>query len=307
METATNVICRWCNTEYSSSLSQCPSCGGHGDISKSTTNGGWSELAPVKDMTQIQFGKSTCVIHGEIVPAVELNMDQGESVYFAHHSLLWKENGVGFEIMPMKKGFSRLLAGLPIIMTEAVGPGKIAFSHHKPGEVIPIFLNQDESVDVMEHVFLLASHSVKYDFFNTNLWLVKSNGNEQEIEYPAGMYMDQFTASEKSGLLLLHSHGNAFVRDLKAGEIILVHPKSLLYCYSSMERGLHIEVPGQPTNVSFFGNFNNYAQQTVWIKVEGPGRVAVQSAFIDESVSYGGYVNWSPNTSLKKWDWIFNN
>ena len=42
-------------------------------------------------MTEFRFSNSTCQIEGEIVPVAELALAQGDSVFFEHHVMLWKE------------------------------------------------------------------------------------------------------------------------------------------------------------------------------------------------------------------------
>ena len=40
--------------------------------------------------------------------------------------------------MSLAKAWKRLFAGLPLIMTQATGPGRIAFSKDRPGEVFAL-------------------------------------------------------------------------------------------------------------------------------------------------------------------------
>ena len=64
------------------------------------------------------------------------------------------------------------------------------------------------------------------------------------------MFGDIFTAPRSPGLLLLHSPGNTFVRDLAPGETLLVQPSALLYRDTSVQMHLHLEYP-QLAGVSF--------------------------------------------------------
>ena len=43
------------------------------------------------------------------------------------------------------------------------------------------------------------------------------------------MYVDVSRAASGPGLLLLHSPGNTFIRDLAPGETICIQPSALLY------------------------------------------------------------------------------
>src|ERR687887_1201799 len=68
----------------------CWACGAPLDIKNLVSESGWREAPRLRDMTEIHFGNSTCQVEGEIVPVAEMNMAQGDSVYFEHHVLLWK-------------------------------------------------------------------------------------------------------------------------------------------------------------------------------------------------------------------------
>ena len=121
-----------------------------------------------------------------------------------------------------------MMAGMPLIMTQAHGPGHIAFSRDCPGEMIALPLQPGQSIDVREHLFLVATGDVSYDWFPTNIWFTTKEGDETETHYPIGMYMDRFTA-HGPGLLLLHAGGNVFVRTLAPGQTILVKPTAFLF------------------------------------------------------------------------------
>ncbi len=143
--------------------------------------------------------------------------------------------------------------------------------------MIALPLHPGQSVDVREHLFLTATASVTYDWFQTNVWFTTRNGNDTETHYPVGMFMDRFSAPQVPGLLLLHAAGNVFVRELAPGQTILVKPSALVFKDPSVEMHLHFEQPG-----SFFGNWSswsNWSNRYLWLRLFGPGRVAVQSVF----------------------------
>jgi uncharacterized protein (AIM24 family) len=178
--------------------------------------------------------------------------------------------------MKMKGGWKRLMAGMPLVMTQAMGPGRIAFSKDTPGELIAIPLNPGESVDVREHVFMIATHSVGYDWFNSGIWYTtqSSDGKDRETHYPIGIYMDRFSADTTAGLLLLHGAGNVFVRDLQPGQTILIKPTSLLFKSPTVRMHLHFEYPA-----GTWRSWRTWGNRYLWLKLQGPGRVAVQSHF----------------------------
>jgi uncharacterized protein (AIM24 family) len=177
--------------------------------------------------------------------------------------------------MSLKGAWKRMLAGLPLIMTQAQGPGHIAFSRDKPGELIALPIQPGQAVDVKEHLFLVATGHVAYDWFQTNIWFTTKNGDDTETHYPLGMFMDRFSAPQAPGLLLLHAGGNAFVRTLAAGQTILVKPTALLFKDPTVQMQLHFEYPGAAS----WNPWMSWSHRHLWLRLHGPGRVAVQSAY----------------------------
>jgi uncharacterized protein (AIM24 family) len=267
--------CRWCRTpSQAAGLVSCPTCGAPVDVRDMVSRSGWYELPAVPDMARIQFGRSYCQIEGTYVPVADFNLAAGDGVYFAHHLLLWKEAGMDISAMQLRGGWKRMFAGLPLVMTQAQGPGHIAFSRDAPGEVVPLPIQPGTAVDVREHVFMVASSQVQYDWFNTNVWFQTQDGDETETHYPLGMFMDRFSAASLPGLLLLHAAGNAFVRGLGQGETILVKPTALLFKDTTVGMQLHIEHPG-----GTWRSWRSWGERYMWLRLFGPGRVALQSAY----------------------------
>jgi uncharacterized protein (AIM24 family) len=196
-----------------------------------------------------------------------------DSVYFTHNVLLWKDSQVNISAMPLKGAWKRLMGGLPLIMAQAQGPGHIAFSQDGPGELIALPLQPGQSIDVREHLFLAATGNIHYDWFQTNIWFQSRNGNDTETHYPVGQVMDRFASAQAPGLLLLHAAGNVFVRELAPGQTILVKPTALVFKDPSVQMMLHFERPAALFNVW------NTNQTYLWLRLAGPGRIAVQSVF----------------------------
>lgn len=259
--------CRWCDVSGTIGPGDlnCPACGAAVDVRRIVDDAGWSPLPPIRDMARLQFGHSRCQIEGEYVPVADFDLAPDDHVYFNHHTLLWKEPGTQTPRLPVRGWWRRLLAGLPLIMLQARGPGRIAFSRDAPGEIIAVPLETGSSVEVREGAFLVASGQVQYDWFNSGLWYRTSEGTH----YPVGRFMDRFTAAGRHGLLLLHGAGNVFVRHLEAGDHLLIKPTALVYKGPHVSMSLHIEHPR---------GFNNWwRRRFIWLRLRGPGRVAIQS------------------------------
>jgi uncharacterized protein (AIM24 family) len=270
--------CPYCGTASAGDTTSCPGCGAPVDIARKQTPSGWLELPPAADMARIQCGRSSLQIEGTLVPTADFALADGDSVYFAHHELLWKEPRVTLQRQGLRGAWKRMLAGLPVHMLTATGPGHIAFSRDAPGELLAIPLHHGHAVEVREHVFMLATSSVTYDYFMPPIWYTTREGDDTETHYPLGMLMDRFTAQSGPGLLLVHAHGNAFVRNLAPGESVLIKATSLLYKDVSVGMHLHFEYAQRKGFVSWLTAAWNL-QRYLWLRLTGPGRVAIQSAY----------------------------
>jgi uncharacterized protein (AIM24 family) len=267
--------CPYCDTPSSGQDPACPGCGAPIDIQLKRTPSGWIELPGTKDMARIQCGRSSVQIEGSQVPVADFALADGEGVYFAHHELLWKDPSVAVHQSSMKGGWKRMLAGLPIHMLNATGPGRIAFSRDAAGETIALPIHPGRPVDVREHIFMVATNGVQYDFLSSDIWFRTQEGDETETHYPIGWLLDRFSVpTAQPGLVLLHAHGNAFVRTLGAGESILVKPNAFLYKDATASLALHFEHP-HTGGFSFW----RYGERYLWLRITGPGKIAIQSAY----------------------------
>jgi len=215
-------------------------------------------------MTEIHFGQSTCQVEGEIVPVAEINLGPGDSIFFEHHVLLWKDDATQMSVMTLQGGVSRVLAGMPFVISVATGPGRVAFSRDATGELVVLPLHPGMELDVREHAFLLSSHHISYSF-------VRIKGLRNILFGGQGMFMDRFVTSNEPGLLILHGYGNVFERVLKPGESILVEPGAFLY----KDATVTMNVEFQQLKSGFFGGSGmSLARMT------GPGRIGIQSMYI---------------------------
>jgi uncharacterized protein (AIM24 family) len=270
-------VCPYCGTHVGAAgpgAATCPACAAPLDVAVRVSASGWLEMPPARDMARIQCGHSSVQIEGKIVPVAEFALAQGDGVYFPHHELLWKEPAVSVTRRGLAGAWKRLMAGLPVHMLDATGPGRIAFSRDAPGETLAIPMHPGVSIDVREHLFMVATHSVAYDWFDPGVWFRTGSGDDAETHYPLGPLMDRFTAPAQPGLLLIHAHGNAFVRPLAHGERILVKPSGLLYKDSTVSAHLHFERPRASTRSIW-----TWGERYMWLALWGPGRVALQSAY----------------------------
>lgn len=263
-EAVERLQCRWCQGMNEKTALSCRSCGAPLDVRDVISESGWREAPRIKDMTEIHFGNSTCQVEGEIVPVAEINLAPGDSIFFEHHVMLWKDDSVPMSVLQLPGGLKRALAGMPFIISVAGGPGRIAFSRDATGELVVLPLHPGMELDVREHAFLLSSHTINYSY-------VRIKGLRNILFGGQGMFMDRFVTTTTPGLLLLHGYGNVFERQLKPGESILVEPGAFLYKDSSVTMDVE---PQKLTTGLFGGTSINLAKMT------GPGRIGIQSMYV---------------------------
>jgi uncharacterized protein (AIM24 family) len=195
---------------------------------------------------------------GELVPVTEIEMSPSDSIFFEHHILLWKDIGVNITSKVMKGAGKRMLAGLPIFVTEAHGPGKIAFSRDSPGQVIFVEMKPGMQLHVREHQFLFSTSGINYSYY-------RIKGISNLLYGGTGMFIDVF---EGSGLLALHGYGNVFTKNLAPGESIDIEPGGFLYKDASVKMETH----SLGLKTGLFGG------STIMVnRFSGPGTLAIQS------------------------------
>jgi uncharacterized protein (AIM24 family) len=227
------------------------------------TDSGWTAAPRIRDLTEIHFSQSICQVEGQIVPVADVQLGGTDSVYFEHHVMLWKDDGAIVSVMQLGGTIKRVLAGMPFVVSQAHGPGRIAFSRDATGELVVLPLHPGMEIDVREHAFLLASHSINYSFIRIKGFVNIFFGGE-------GMFMDRFVTTGESGLLILHGYGNVFQRALKDGESILLEPGAFLYKDASVK----MDVELQKLSTGFFGGAG-----MALARMTGPGRVGIQSMY----------------------------
>jgi uncharacterized protein (AIM24 family) len=74
--------------------------------------------------------------------------------------------------------------------------------------------------------------------------------------------------------VLVQVSGNAYVRELAAGESILVKPPALLFKDPTVGMQLHVEYPAAGVKL-----WRTWGNRYLWLRVFGPGRVGLQSCY----------------------------
>jgi uncharacterized protein (AIM24 family) len=257
------LVCDWCRGQNNPDAQSCWWCGAPLTGGSHVTDSGWREAPRLRDLTEFRFGSSVCQVEGEIVPVAEMALALGDGVFFEHHALLWKDETVPLRSMPTGGGLNRVIGGMPYLVMMAGGPGRIAFSRNATGEVVVLPLHPSMELDVREHAFLAASHTINYSF-------VRIKGFRNVMHGGSGMYMDRFVTAGQPGILLLHGYGNVFERTLAPGEKILLEPGGFLFKDASVT----MDVQQQDVRTGVLRHGLYLAELT------GPGRVGMQSMYV---------------------------
>ena len=214
--------------------------------------------------TDEMFANVRYHLDGELVPMLTVELPPGGAVYFEHHVLLWKHPGVDIGLRPMQGTFKRMMAGMQIFVTEARGPGQIAFSRDGAGHIVPMHLKAGEELHVREHQFLAATANIDYTF-------ERVKGVANILFGGTGFFIDKFHGHKGDGIVWLHGYGNVFEKLLAAGETIDVEPGGWLY----KDPGVRMETTMARLSTGVFAGFS-----LVLNRFTGPGRLGLQSMYI---------------------------
>ena len=207
------------------------------------------------------FGGYTYHLDGELVPALTVELNPNQTIFFEHHVMLWKNTPVTIGMHPMKNVMKRVFAGMPILMTQATGPGHIAFSRDGCGHIFPIHLDHGQELDVREHQFLAATANLNYNF-------ERIKGLSNILIGSNQFFIDKLTANNGPAIVWLHGYGNVFEKVLAAGEQIDVEPGAWLYKDPSVQMTSNFQrlSTGLLASATFTCN-----------RFTGPGRLGIQS------------------------------
>jgi len=208
-------------------------------------------------------GPAKAAIGGTIVPHLAIELGAGESVFFEHHTFLWKTTGLEIRLRPLAGGFKRLIAGMDILVTEAVGPGAIAFSRDVPGEIRAFELAPGQELQVREHAFLAATGGIDYSW-------ERSGGLATMMFGGAGLIIDRFNGGSSGGTLWLHGGGNILDMSLADGQQLDVEPGGWLY----KDPGVTMETKFQGLRQGLLAGSDLACN-----RLTGPGRIGIQSMY----------------------------
>ncbi len=221
------IACRWCRAQSPTSASTCDRCGAPLDVGDAVADSGWRAAPRLRDLTRVSIGGTQIQIDGTITPVADVDLGPGESVFFEHHAMLWKDDRTFMSVMDAPGGARRMLGDLPFVLSVATGPGRVSCSRDAPGELVVLPIDPGQELDVREHAMLLATTGLTYSF-------ERLAGLRATLAVGSGMYLERFRADRGPGLLMLHGFGNVMDRTLASGETIEIEPGGFLYKEASV-------------------------------------------------------------------------
>ncbi len=218
----------------------------------------------------------TYQIEGGLVPVLHLELDS-VLVYFDHYVLLWKDPSVQIELKPQTKTLRRVRSGAPVLLTQAKGPGHIAFSRNGAGHAFAVHLRAGEGLDVREHQFIAATDNLDYA-------CSKLKGPGTILFGGTSFQIDSFTCQAQAGLVWLHGYGDVFEVTLQPGEQIDIEPGGWIY----KQRTVQLQpIDHRLSSARLSG------EQISWHRFSGPGRIGLQSMYLHQTFNVQEIEKWA--------------
>ncbi|MDO4169517.1 MAG: TIGR00266 family protein [Lachnospiraceae bacterium] len=207
---------------------------------------------------------------GSIMPAVEVTLDSGESMFTQSGGMCWMSDNVSMKTNTrggLLKGLGRKFAGESMFLTTYSATSDhavIGFSSTVAGEILPIDFSQYGSLICQKGAFLCAEDSV-----NTQVAFTK--------KISSGLFGGEGFILQKlsgTGIGFLEVDGNKVIKDLAPGEVLKVDTGNLV----AFEESVNYEVEMIKGGMNIF-----LGGEGLFItRLTGPGRVILQTQNIAE-------------------------
>lgn len=205
-------------------------------------------------------------ILGKTVPAVEITLNRGESIFTQSGGMTWQTEGIKMSTNArggVMKSLGRMFAGESIFMStyEAeVENAKVAFATTVPGEIMPIDMSElPNGFMLQKGAFLCAEQNVELNIALTKRFSAGLFGGE-------GFILQKATGK---GMLFLEVDGDPIVRTLAPGEVLKVDTGNVV--------GFESTVKYEIETVKGLGNIFLGGEGLFLTKLVGPGKVILQS------------------------------
>ncbi|MBQ9898794.1 MAG: TIGR00266 family protein [Ruminococcus sp.] len=203
-------------------------------------------------------------IIGQTVPAVEFELNAGESMYTQSGGMIWQSEGIKMSTNArggVARSLGRLFTGESIFMANYTAErqgAKIAFGSTVPGTVVPVDISRSEII-AQKGAFLCAEQSVDIKVAFTKKISAGFFGGE-------GFILQRLFGS---GMAFLEVDGDMVERTLAPGEVIKVDTGNVVAFDTSVS--YEIETVKGLGNI-FFGGEGLFLT-----RLTGPGRIILQT------------------------------
>ena len=211
-------------------------------------------------------------IIGETVPAVEVTLGRGESMFTQSGGMVWQSMGVKMTTNArggIARSLGRMFTGESIFMAnytaEADGV-KIAFGSTVPGTVVPVDITRSELI-CQKGAFLCAEQSVDLNVAFTKKFSAGLFGGE-------GFILQRLFGS---GMAFLEVDGDKVERVLAPGEVIKVDTGNIV----AFEPTVSYEIE----TVKGLGNIFFGGEGLFLTRLTGPGRIILQTQNFNDFAS----------------------
>ena len=209
-------------------------------------------------------------IFGGMLPAAEITLNKGESIYTQSGGVAWMTDGITMETNTkggFLKGIARSFSGDSIFMATYTAKNdneKITFASSAPGEIRPLTIDSSHEYIAQKGAFLCAEDGVKLNSVFTKSFGAGLVGGE-------GFILQELSGS---GTVFLELDGSLKEINLAAGERIKVDSGNVAFFEKSVEYS--VETVKGFKNVMFGG-------EGLFLTVlKGPGKVWLQTVSLAE-------------------------
>lgn len=204
-------------------------------------------------------------IIGNTIPAVEVRMNRGETMFTQSGGMAWQSDGIEMSTNTrggVLKGLGRMFSGESMFMAHYSAlrdNASIAFASTVPGSIVPIDVGSMNGLILQKGAFLCAEDSVQLETVFTKKLSAGFFGGE-------GFILQRLTGKGKA---FLEIDGDIIQKDLKPGEILKVDTGNV----AAFSPGVGYEIE----TVKGLGNIFLGGEGLFLTKLTGPGRVILQT------------------------------
>lgn len=202
---------------------------------------------------------------GQTMPAVEVTLGRGESMYTQSGGMAWMTDGISMDTNTrggVMKGIGRMFAGESMFMAtyKAEREGAmIAFASTVPGEIVPHDLSKNSELICQKSAFLCAENRVELKTTFTRKVSAGFFGGE-------GFILQEISGT---GIAFLEIDGDKVIKELAPGEVLLVDTGNVV----AFEKTVSYEIE----TVKGLKNIVLGGEGLFLTKLRGPGKVILQT------------------------------